>query len=130
MGRDLVARWEDPHVEQSRESDLRIFDDLGEEGWRYETRGMKTVERDPISSYLHCAWQLLLQCAGTRCHHVLKTVQPFPISQVCRRTRRKDVPDHDSTVGLGALPRSQEQIATALLNELESQSYRKGPRLC
>ena len=25
---------------------------------------------------LQCAWQLLLQCAGPRCHHFLRTVPP------------------------------------------------------
>ena len=54
---------------------------------------------------LQCAWQLLLQCAGPRCHHVLWTV---PSSQSARsRTRRRDVPDHAGAVGRPSrLPRT------------------------
>ena len=55
---------------------------------------------------LQCAWQLLLQCAGPRCHHVLRTVPPSQAG-------------HDEgmfqtmTTLLGALPGTEEQISTA-----------------
>ena len=39
---------------------------------------------------LQCAWQLLLQCAGPRCHHVLRTVPPSQsASQARSRTCSK-----------------------------------------
>ena len=60
---------------------------------------------------LQCAWQLLLQCAGPRCHHVLRTVPP---SQSARYAAGHDEGMFQTmTALLGALPGSQEQIATA-----------------
>ena len=57
---------------------------------------------------LQCAWQLLLQCAGPRCHHVLRIVPPSQYAA-----------GHDEgmfqtmTALLGALPGTEEQISTA-----------------
>ena len=36
---------------------------------------------------LQCAWQILLQCAGPRCHHLFRTVPP---SQVVRYAQGHD----------------------------------------
>ena len=60
---------------------------------------------------LQCPWQLLLQCAGPRCHHVLRTVPP---SQSARFAAGHDEGMFQTmTALLGALPGTEEQISTA-----------------
>ena len=55
--------------------------------------------------------RICLQCAGPRCHHVLRTVPP---SQSARYAAGHDEGMFQTmTAWLGALPGSQEQIATA-----------------
>ena len=60
---------------------------------------------------LQCAWQLLLQCAGPRCHHLLRIVPP---SQLFRYA-----PGHDAgmqramEVLLGSLPGDDAQVEMA-----------------
>ena len=34
------------------------------------------LSSNPKVPDLQCAWQLLVQCAGPRCHHFLRTVPP------------------------------------------------------
>jgi hypothetical protein len=60
---------------------------------------------------LQCAWQLLLQCAGPRANHLLRTVPPTQVMSYAQR--------HDNGLWhvaeklLGALPGSPEEVATA-----------------
>ena len=46
----------------------------------------------PWSPDLHCAWQVLIQCAGPRCHHLLRTASPS-------LTRHRYLADLGSIVG-------------------------------
>ena len=60
---------------------------------------------------LQCAWQLLLQCAGPRCHHLLRTVPP---SQSFRYAQGHDAGmQRAMEVLLGSLPGDDAQVEMA-----------------
>ena len=101
------------------------IDDLGEEVWSpvgseafvqafTETRleeERRLWNAIPSVPDLQCAWQLLLQCAGPRCHHVLRTVPP---SQSERYAAGHDAGMQQTMVALlGGLPGDQGQMTTA-----------------
>ena len=60
---------------------------------------------------LQCAWQLLLQCAGPRCHHMLRTVPP---SRSFRCAQGHDAGmQRAMEVLLGSLPGDDAQVEMA-----------------
>ena len=89
-----VAHGQDTHVELRRRTpgrhgrswtrcvEPRRYQELGHPCWAsgvsVNFRRAAVGRRDAIPSVpdLQCAWQLLLQCAGPRCHHLLRTVPP------------------------------------------------------
>ena len=71
---------------------------------------------------VQCGWQILLQCAGPRCHHFLRTVPP---SQSARYAQGHDTGmRHAMEAVLGGVPGSSEQKATA--HEIMSLPMRLG----
>ena len=69
---------------------------------------------------LQCAWQLLLQCAGPRCNHLLRTILPN------QRHMRQDTTGMQQTMValLGTLPGDHEQ--TTMAHNLASLPMRLG----
>ena len=60
---------------------------------------------------LQCAWQVLLQCAGPRCHHLLRTVPP---SQSGRNAQGHDAGmQRTMEVLLGTIPGGDAQVEMA-----------------
>ena len=58
---------------------------------------------------LQCAWQILLQCAGPRCHHLLRTVPPNATSRVSRLERCIAQLSPDDSTELRALQAALEK---------------------
>ena len=98
-GRDRVAHGENTCVERCGSPSGELGKDLGTDVWN--PQGIKILghaswfskvypggvrrrlqqEREmreaiPWVPDLQCAWQVLLQCAGPRCHHLLRTLAP------------------------------------------------------
>ena len=68
-------------------------------------------EATPWVPDVQCGWQILLQCAGPRCQHFLRTVPP---SQSARYAQSHDTGmRHAMEAVLGGVPRSSEQKSTA-----------------
>ena len=50
--------------------------DLGQGGGRTNGGGTEVVGPVALGPDVQCAWQVLVQCAGPRCHHFLRTLPP------------------------------------------------------
>ena len=58
----------------------------------------KLWEAIPTVPDLQAAWRMLLQCAGLRCHHMLRTLPPSQ-SEEYAQARCRDVASDGHTVG-------------------------------
>ena len=88
-----TAAFVQQHVEERLTDEKRLWDALGE------------------VPDLQCAWQLLLQCAGPRANHWLRTL---PLSQSALYAKGHDEGMWEAAQNiLGGLPGSEEEIDTA-----------------
>ena len=78
---------------------------------------------------LQCAWQILLQCAGPRCHHMLPPTQSEEYAQEhdASMQRTKEVPWRPQSWGLTRQPESQTCTFQGPGLQKHHQIFTKGP---
>ena len=69
------------------------------------------VECNPMHPDLQCAWHVLLQCAGPRCHHFLRTMPPSKSVEYAQGHDHGMLRSMEAI--LGSLPRNPAQNETA-----------------
>ena len=78
---------------------------------------------------LQCAWQVLVQCAGPRCHHLFRTMPPIPFSTVCARSRWRDAESHE--VSSGRSPRGRSPASCRCTDRVTPHAFRRlGAQIC
>ena len=86
-------------------------------------------EAIPLVPDVQCGWQILLQCAGPRCHHFLRTISPAQVVQYAE--------GHDEGMRramaevLGGFPGTREQQGAAReIDDNPQAIWRVGTSLC